>query len=305
MKVVRNKCIVLFILCKLQNNAILLKKNKCIRTFGCTSICVYVGIMSIASMHWFGSDGMITLPFNSISTPTTTAISLNKGVGSVKQETREEKIERFVREFNDEQLPLYKCSLQYSMHKLLNDHKTLIQMNETLDELDTAYKSIERLTNSFINSRQIYYQDIKPIVISVKQAHYTKMKLRERDKPKVDYIVRDKATLTECIEQCDEAYKIKEAALVQLRKEAKDAIVVMFDVFLILREVLESPIYMRHALPSLFVYDSMRRRPEPNAIACIMKYYMRLCFDGVVLINTHIVNVAFNTLKDRTRFARI
>lgn len=202
-------------------------------------------------------------------------------VASVEETVRRERIIAYVNTFNERQACLYVGSLQWQMRALREEKQRLLCTGAQLLQVFIAHQNLQNETKAMIETPQLEVKESRQSVYIVKQAHYKRLKTLDLSMPRC---IKQKEfeAINDALEHCQEAYNIKCDALIQLRKKAKDDIVGMFDVYLLLRELI----------------------PEASLTSHILcQYYMRLIFAGVVLTNRHIIEVAFETLKTRARYA--
>lgn len=128
-------------------------------------------------------------------------------------ESEEQRIEHFAKQFNSQQVHLYKQSLQYHMRQLSSNKEKLLELQRRLEEtktfIDTPAKMIEQL-------KKIHYE--------------TNILLHSN-------LSEPSNLLKEAILQSQTAYDVKLQVLIELRKKAKDDIIAMFDPFILLRIV--------------------------------------------------------------------
>jgi len=190
--------------------------------------------------------------------------------------SRECRIEAFVKWFNESQTHLYKQSLQYHMRLLATDKKTLELLYTQLETTFEAHSTLQRQTRSFIDTTPLHVKETRTPVYKVKQRHYKILGLLDSFHSRTSK-ESELGVIQEAITHCEEALEAKKQALSNLRKAAKDELVAMFDVFLLMQQTtLAQPLLDQ-----------------------ICHHYLRIIFSGVVLIKPIIVCVAFETLEQR------
>ena len=206
---------------------------------------------------------------------------------SVEEEDQAERIAAYVNAFNNRQATLYVGSLQWQMRSLREEKKRLMRVGAQLYQVFLAHVTLQNETKAMIDTPQLEVKETRQSVYIVKQAHYNRLKSLDLSMPRFAQ-EKEFNVISEALTHCEEAYNVKCHALIQLRKKAKDDIVGMFEVYLILREIVDRALYDQEA------------SSVPNIMHSILgDYYMRLIFEAVVLTNRHIVTVAFETLRTR------
>ena len=197
-----------------------------------------------------------------------------------EQQQMKARINAFVKAFNQAQTPLYKYSLQYHIKLLRNDKEMLIELQTSLQTVYDAHSRLESQIKAFINTKPLNIKEIATPVYDVKKRHYKILGVLDtlHSRTSKEYELQ---VIQECITYCEEALEVKTQALSNLRKSASNQFVAMFDVFLLFRGTI-----LGH-IPSVFRH-------------IMTNYYMRLIFNGVVLIVPIIIETAFDTLKKRT-----
>lgn len=189
---------------------------------------------------------------------------------------RQTLIKRFVREYNEGEVHRWEQSVQYQMHRIKEDISRLEMMLTSLIKVYEVDKELEKCTRLFIRTDALNNIDVNRVFLKLKKYQYTRLQYVEKigaplEKEKI------KSLFEEHIEEFKLAYKAKEATLVCMRKQAKLELLAMFEVYLLLSQ----------------------QQQQKQHLHSIFRYYMRLIFSDVVMINDHLIVVTLDTLQLR------
>lgn len=190
---------------------------------------------------------------------------------------RDARIAEFVKAFNKRQEPLYRDSIQCNMRLLLSDKQNLLNLKPLLQATFDAHTLACTQAKAFVDTQPLYFKEARMPVYAVKQRHYKIMEVLGTLHSRLSK-QEEMSVLDEAIQYCEEALDVKQQSLIILRKEAKNRLIAMFDVFLLFRETMITSV----------------------ASEVLGNFYIRLIFESVVLLKPHIVKVAFDSLAKRT-----
>lgn len=207
-----------------------------------------------------------------------------EGKNSEETQQRDRKIDAFVRVFNRMQAPLYKDSLQYHMRRLLEDKEELLRLKPLLECVFEAHKLVQAQSKAFVNTPSLHITEARRPVYAIKQRHFRILGVLGTLHSSLSREIELNA-IDEAIAYCEEAFGVKEQLLIELRKDAKNMLIAMFDVFILFSHLFKEA-------PSVVIDHILGH------------FYLRLIFQGVVLIKGHIIKVAFDALRKRTALYR-
>lgn len=200
---------------------------------------------------------------------------------SEERKERDERIRRFVEAYNRGRVFDHQRSIQSKMYHMNEDIERMQVMKASLSELTESYRQLLVNMRHFIHTDRLNNTDVNHVFTKMKRIQHAKLEAMVS-------FVRERELEIVCIqEHIDEfrlAHDAKKKTLVHLRKNASAELVSMFDRYLL--------------MASSFTL----LRGQPDLLAHIFRdAYLRLIFNDVVLINEHMVSVAFATLDARTQ----
>lgn len=193
--------------------------------------------------------------------------------------SKEWRIQNYVEEYNRCHVVSHQRSVQYQMYRLREDIERLKRMKDSLTEVHKSQTQLVYNTRVFINTYRLNNVDVNQVFLKMKRDQYTRL-----DEMIHDGTTREEqlTTMQEYVEEFKVAYDAKQKTLIYLRKTASAELVCMFDAYLLFSSLSLSPI-----MAYLFGH-----------------HYTRVIFHDVVLINEHLIKMAFDTLYARTRGGR-